>query len=291
MKTATITQFLLHSAAAFVVLTATAHGKVQAADSFTLFNPTPSTQLRELSTDRPDKTESPYTVDAGHFQLEMDLTNFTHDRVRNGTENTKTDTWGVAPINIKAGLTGSIDLQIVIDTYTSQRVTDYAAGTRATTSGFGDITLRTKFNVWGNNGGSTAFAIMPFVKLPTAEKGLGNGKVEGGVIVPLAVELPHGFGMGLMTEIDVNHDEAGAGYHPEFINSITLSHDLVGDLGMYVEFFTARSTEAGAAWENTADIGFTYGLTENVQLDAGVNIGVTEAADDLNTFVGVSVRW
>ena len=38
-----------------------------------LLNPTPREQMREMSTDRPDKTESPYTVDAGHFQIESDL--------------------------------------------------------------------------------------------------------------------------------------------------------------------------------------------------------------------------
>ena len=37
---------------------------------YTLFNPTPRDRLREMSTDRPDKTESPFTVDAGHFQIE-----------------------------------------------------------------------------------------------------------------------------------------------------------------------------------------------------------------------------
>jgi hypothetical protein len=36
--------------------------------------------LRELSTDRPDKTERPFTVDAGHFQLEMDLFSYACDR-------------------------------------------------------------------------------------------------------------------------------------------------------------------------------------------------------------------
>lgn len=29
-----------------------------------------------MSTDRPDKTESLYTVDAGHFQFEADLVSF-----------------------------------------------------------------------------------------------------------------------------------------------------------------------------------------------------------------------
>lgn len=36
---------------------------------YTLFRQTPRSQMRELTTDRPDKTESPITVDAGHFQI------------------------------------------------------------------------------------------------------------------------------------------------------------------------------------------------------------------------------
>ena len=37
-----------------------------------LFHPTPFALMRELNTDRPDKTESPFTVDAGHYQIELD---------------------------------------------------------------------------------------------------------------------------------------------------------------------------------------------------------------------------
>jgi hypothetical protein len=37
---------------------------------YTIFNPTPRDQMRGLNTDRPDVTESPVTVDAGHFQLD-----------------------------------------------------------------------------------------------------------------------------------------------------------------------------------------------------------------------------
>ncbi len=36
---------------------------------YDLFHPTPRDLMREMSTDRPDQTESPYTVYAGHFQV------------------------------------------------------------------------------------------------------------------------------------------------------------------------------------------------------------------------------
>jgi hypothetical protein len=38
-------------------------------------------------------------------------------------------------------------------------------------------------------------------------------------------------------------------------------------------------------------MGLTYGVTKNLQLDAGVNIGVTRAAEDLNPFLGLTSRY
>jgi hypothetical protein len=238
--------------------------------------------MREMSTDRPDKTESPYTVDAGHFQLEMDLANYTADWDRG----TNTETWNIAPFNLKVGLLNNVDLQFVFDSYLHERTT----GSR-TKSGVGDLTVRTKINFWGNDGGKTAFGVMPFVSFPTNTAGLGGDSVQGGIIFPLAVELPAGWGMGVMTEMDFLRNEEDSGYHAEFVNSVTFSHTIVGELSGYVEFFSVVSTEDAAPWIGTVDVGLTYQLTDNVQLDAGCNFGITRAADDLNPFVGISIRF
>gem|GEM_PF-5119181 len=50
--------------------------------AFHLFHPTPTEWMREFSTDRPDQTESPHTVDAGHFQIEVDAVTAEFDRDR-----------------------------------------------------------------------------------------------------------------------------------------------------------------------------------------------------------------
>ncbi|MFM2082916.1 MAG: hypothetical protein RL380_1607 [Verrucomicrobiota bacterium] len=255
------------------------------------FTPTPPDQGRELSTDRPDKTESPYTVDTGHFQLESDLLNFTRDHSRGGGGDTVTETWSFATLNFKAGLRDDVDLQLVLAPYSRSRTEDRTAGTVQRAHGFGDVTVRVKKNLWGNEGGRTAFAVMPFMKFPTSEAGLGNAAVEGGLIFPLAVELPRGWGMGLMTELDWLQDDDGAGRHPACINSVTFNHRLTEKLAGYVEFFSEVSAESGAPWVGTVDFGLTYGLTKNLQLDAGVNLGVTAAADDANPFVGISWRF
>ena len=242
-------------------------------------------QLRELNTDRPDKTESPYTVDAGWMQIEMDLATFTRDR----HDSERVESWSFATTNFKLGLTRRVDLQVVVEPYATTGTV--APGVRSRADGFGDITVRTKFNLWGNDGGPTAFGLMPFVKVPTNEDGLGNHALEGGLIVPLAIELPAGWSLGMMTEVDVNEDADGRGHHAEWINSITVSHDITARLGAYVEFFSAVSADHGAPWIGTLDFGFTFAITADVHLDCGANLGLTRAADDVNPFVGLSWRF
>jgi hypothetical protein len=277
----------------FAAAAATSPAFAQAADKseYSLTNPTPREALRELSTDRPDKTESPYTVDAGHLQIELDFATYTRDIDRSEGQNLRSDTFGIAPVNFKLGLTNDSDIQLLVDPYVRQTVKNRAGRTTERTSGFGDVTLRLKHNLWGNDGGATALALMPFVKLPTARRGIGNGAVEFGLIVPLAIEVADGLGIGLMTEIDVLEESDGKGYAPTFINSATMSVDLTDRLGAYTELFAERSTERGARWVATADVGLTYAVTDDLQLDGGVNLGITRAADDVQLFMGISRRF
>jgi hypothetical protein len=254
---------------------------------FSFFRPTPDKLMREMATDRPDKTESAYTVDAGHFQFEMDFMAYTYDR----TDEETVKALAVAPINLKVGVLNNVDLQIVIEPYNPMRTKDRITGNTRCISGFGDVTLRAKINLWGNDGGPTALSLMPFVKIPTARRDLGNGATEGGVIFPFAMELPSEWGLGAQMEVDQLRDSDDSGYHQEFSNTVTVSHDIVGKLGGYVELFNSVSNEAHAPWIATFDFGFTYAVTRDIQFDAGMNIGLTEAADDFNPFIGLSMRY
>jgi Putative MetA-pathway of phenol degradation len=258
---------------------------------YNLFHPTPREYLRELSTDRPDKTESPRTVDAGHFQIEMDLATYFHDRDRSGGGDTRSDALAIAPINLKVGLLNNVDLQLILETYNFVRVEDRVAGTVENKSGFGDTTVRVKVNAWGNDQGSSALAVMPFVKLPTNQDDLAGDSVEGGIIIPFGFELPRGWELGFTTVYGFGREDTSSDYDAVFINSATLGHDLFGDLGGYVEFFSEVNTGQASRWVGTVDFGLTYEVTANLRLDAGVNVGITESADDVNPFVGMSWRY
>lgn len=258
--------------------------------SYNLFNPTPRALRREMRTDRPDQTESPYTVDAGHFQVEMDLVHATFDHDQSGGGDVRTEVWGVAPLNLKAGLLNPVDLQFMLAPYVHSRVEDRVAGTLDQASGFGDLQTRLKLNLWGNDRGDTALAIMPSVKWPLSPSGLRHGKTEPGVIVPFGWGFAKGWCLGAMTEVDFVHDGAG-GYDPEFVNSVTVGRDLTDRLAMYVEFFTVVSSAPGFKWQGQVDLGWTYALDDNTQLDLGCNLGVTRSAPDFNPFVGLSFRF
>jgi hypothetical protein len=254
---------------------AAASGPAPDKSGFTLFNPTPRESMRELSPDRPDVTESPYTVDAGHVQVEF---SFAEWGKGSGVEETN-----VLPFIAKVGLTNSADLQFGFGPYNRLR-----AGGR-TDEGASDATVRLKVNLFGNDGGDVAFGVMPFVSFPVGANAFTADAAEGGVILPLAVNLPAGFDLTTMAEFDFVRDGSG-GRDTLLLHTASLGHDLTDKLGMYVEYAGIVDLDGDQKYEAYADVGLTYKVTDDVQLDAGVNVGLTAAAEDLRVFAGMTVR-
>ncbi len=247
--------------------------------------------MRELSTDRPDQTESPNTVDAGHFQVEMDLAIMSFDRDRTNGEDLRTTDLALAPMNLKVGLLNNVDLQFMVDPYVRSKLEDRNTSTTYKASGFGDITTRVKVNLWGNdNETKTAFALMPFVKWPLSSSEVRNGKTEGGLIAMLGYELPAGWSSCAMTEVDFVANDSG-GRDTLFFNTITFAHDLTEKLGGYVELAVLSGDSPDIKVQVQFDAGLTYALDENTQLDCGCNFGLSRAAPDYQPFIGLSRRF
>jgi hypothetical protein len=260
---------------------------------YTLFDPTPRDLMREMKTDRPDTTESAYTVDAGHIQVELSFVDYAH----NDDDGVRTNTLSVLPSNIKLGLTNNVDLQFVFTAYAREKTTADVVDDSA--DGFSDDTqIRVKINLWGNDGpepgfGDTALAIMPFVKFPTGSRELTNDHVEGGVIVPLAAELPGGFGLGLMAEADILYNHTTGGYGVNFVQTVAIGHDVPGiaNLGGFIEYVSIAPHDTGERYQAIASGGLTYAVSEDWVLDMGATAGISDSADDVTAFVGNSVRF
>lgn len=286
-------RWMLRMAPAAVV-TASAFAEDGAAlvdkSGFTLFHPVPENLLRELSPDRPDKTDSPFTVDAGHFQLEMDFANFTYDRPNSQRGDVKSEAWEAAPINFKVGLLNNVDFQVVLTPARWEQTDDRGDGSSERKVGFDGITPRLKINLIGNDGGFFALGLIPFVKVPLSGAHLDNGSVEGGLGIPWSLDIP-GWDVGFQTTVHVDRNDFGAGYHSDIDNSVSIGHKLFGPLSCSVEFFSSVSTERGAGWVGTVDTWLTYEVNKNFRIDGGVYIGVTPAADDWHPWIGMTWRF
>jgi hypothetical protein len=257
---------------------------------YTLFDPAPSEFMREMNADRPDKTDCPFTVDAGHFQVEMDFASFTYDAPDSERGHVKSENYQIAPMNLKVGVLNNVDFQLVPLPYQRERTKDNSTGTVERKSGFGDIKLRVKVNFIGNDGGFFALALIPSVKLPASQDHLGNDSVEGGPGIPYAFDVPN-WDVDFQATFGFNRNAVGNGYHTEFGNSVSIGHAVVGKLSCTAEFFSSVSTQRNSDWIGTVDTWLTYQVNKILRLDAGVYIGVTPSADDWHPWVGMTWRY
>ena len=253
---------------------------------YNLFQPVPAGQLRDLDTDRPDKTNSPHTLDAGHYQLEAGL--FTYTRTTASGVRTENASW--ADTTLRVGLIPWAELQVELPVYQSNRVTDLAAHATQRGSGAGDLSAILKGNLWGNDSGATAGGVELWVKAPTANHNLGNGKVEGGMVFLLDLKLPCDFDLGINNGVGLSVNANGV-YHANIVNSLSLSHAIAGPLSGYVEFYSLVPTQTRSDWVGTVDVGLLLLLGRNCQLDSGISMGVTPGAIDWQPFLGASYRF
>jgi hypothetical protein len=257
---------------------------------YNLFNPTPCGQLRDFAPDRPDQTEGPFTADAGHLQFEVGIFQYTYTNQPQRYSDIRTKSYQWFNPAIKLGVLNNLDLELFVPVYNEVDVKQGNLKTRM--SGFGDLVVRAKLNLFGDEGNlPVALGFIPFMKIPTNQDGLGNQDIEGGFILPVDFKLPLDFQLFAMTEMDINEDAANTGYHLDFINSVSLHHPITKKLDSYVEFFTAVSTERHTGWVGTVDGGLAYSISDNIIVDCGINAGVTRAAQDWQPLVGISFRF
>lgn len=225
---------------------------------------------RDMAPDRPDTTESPYTVMPGIFQAESTLWGYSRDG--------SLTTWSLLESNLKTGLTDQTDLHLVLRPWIKEE---------GGAEGFGDADVRLKWNLWGNDGGKTAGALMPFVTVPS-HTAVSLEEWEGGLIFPVAIELSERVGFGFQTELDRVWNEDDLTHDWDFLHSAVLGISLTDSVGMFIEYVGVAGDHP---YEATANAGLTFATGENVQWDLAIGFGLNDAAEDLSLIQGVSFRF
>jgi hypothetical protein len=254
----------------------------QSEKKYNLFNPVPKEKMRDMSTDRPDITESPNSVDAGHFQIETDLFKTTRNKT-NGITAVENN-FNLA--NLKLGLSKNIDLQLVVGSYVNSYEKGFDNAKANEESGFGDLTLRLKYNLWGNDAGKTAFAMMPYFNFPTSKD---NNYTEAGIVFPFSVELGNEFSLGTQVQFDLLKSTTKSGYHGSMLQSLVIGKELTDKLETFAESYYVFDFEEKKA-QVSVNGGFGYSVTPNLKFDIGFNLGITKNTDKVY-FIGFSFRY
>ena len=238
-----------------------------------------------ICADRPGKSTPACTVPAGHWQIETGLADWTLQK--SGSE--RDTSLVIGETTVKYGLTGFSDLEVDVTPW--QRATSRGPGFRESAAGIGDVRLLYKQQVIA--GDAVQVTVMPFVKAPTAKHSLGNGKWEGGVLLPVDYAIGKSpFSIELTPELDWAADADGHGHHAAMVQVASLGWQATDKLSLSAEIWGQWDWDpSGTTRQASADGSIAYLVNRDLQLDAGANFGLNRVTPDVEVYGGISVRF
>lgn len=239
-----------------------------------------------ICADRPGKATSACTVPAGRWQIETGFADWTLQKGAGERDSSLV----IGETTFKYGLTDGSDIEVDVTPW--ERSASRADHVHESASGFGDVKLIYK-QMLTSSGAPVQITAMPLVKLPTAKRSLGNGKVEAGLLVPVAYSIPNTkMSIGLTPEVDWAADADGHGHHAAMEQVVTLGWQATDKLNLSAELWGGWDWDpSGTTRQASADGSIAYLLSNDVQLDAGANFGLNRVTPDVELYGGVSVRF
>lgn len=256
---------------------------------YTLFHPVPRELLRDVAPDRPGISQSAHTVDAGHFQLEADFVRLHREDEQQESRRQLM----LADVTLKLGLTRTTDVQVRLQSWQRDRVVPNPGNPEPgrTTRGVGDLTLRLKQNLFGNDAPHHhVLALSAYARLPTGQD-VGAGRPEYGLAVPYEFDLNGSFDVEAQLEGESRWDRTSAQ------RELHLNHSLLADWRFGPAHRLEVFAEGAGFWNTTQrtyqatlNVGPAVYVAEAIRLDAGVHVPLTNQPRTREVFAGLSVR-
>ncbi|MBA3670069.1 MAG: transporter [Sphingomonas sp.] len=239
-----------------------------------------------ICADRPGKGSATCTTPAGHFQFETGLADWSLTK----SSGTRKSDLKLGETSVKYGVNDRLHFEVSFKPLVRQ--TSRSSAGHSTTSGFGDTTVKLKQQLTAD-GATFSAALYPYVKIPTASKRIGNGKVEVGVVVPLGLALgASAWSLSASPEIDLAADGDGPGYHAAMAQTLSLGFQATSALNLSVELWGAWDWDpSGITRQASVDGSAAYTLGSEWQFDAGANFGLNRDTADVEVFGGMSMRF
>lgn len=238
-----------------------------------------------IVTDRPDFTEASTTVGRGRVQFELGYT-FTEDNDRV----TRSSSHSYPELLIRIGLCAWFELRIANNVAGE---TLGAGGLSDSNSGLEDMYLGCKIALTPQCGWLPEMVLMPQMTVPTGHDDFTDDEVLPGLNWLYGWDVTEHISCGGSTQGNRARDDAGH-FYTEFAQSFTIGYGLTDRLGAYTEWYALFPDSAAAPDtkpQHYFDGGFTYLVTNDLQLDIRGGVGLNDAADDYFVGSGLAVRF
>lgn len=239
-----------------------------------------------ICANRPGESTPSCTVPAGRFQIEIGLADWSLQTDGGERETSLV----IGETTVLYGLGDRSDIEV--DFAPWQRTTSSGPEFRSRASGIGDVTVIYKHRLTSGDG-PLQIAVSPAVKIPTARHALGNGKWEGGLLLPIDYAFGKSpFSLNLTPEADWVADADGGGHHAAMAQVASLGLQVNAKLSVSAELWSQWDWDpSGTTRQSSADATIAYLANNNLQLDAGANFGLNRNTPDVELYTGVSVRF
>lgn len=244
-----------------------------------------------MVTDRPDFTESTLTVPRGRAQIELGYTYVydEEDGVRAGDH--------VFPESLlRVGLAKAWELRVAwlggSLTESMFRETN-DAGRRVDVKdhddGATDMSIGFKHHIREQDGWIPDMGVIGEVSIPTGTRSKTSGDVDPGAKFLWSYALTDRLSLSGNFNIAVPTSEKGRSF--QTAASVSMGYAWTDWMGSYVEYFGIYPNDRDSDCAHTVNGGFTFPITDNLQFDVRVGVGLNEEADDLFAGSGLAFRF
>lgn len=248
---------------------------------------------QEMSTDRPDQTESSWVVPKGVVQIETgcSIVNDTPTQAPNaGVTSLTLQNINLASTLVRVGLLERLEFRletgyVVEKSEGKQVVGQTEEAFSASLKGMDALAVGVKIGIAEEEGLFPETSLILHTTLP-----VGSEDFRPKYVVPdFRFTLSHSLSESVSLGYNVGAEWGDAGNPPSGIYTLVVGSNLAESVGGFLEMFGTLSPESPP--QHTFDGGLTWGPHQNLQLDASAGIGLTEVAEDFFISAGVSFRF
>lgn len=239
----------------------------------------------DFCVDRPGLATPPCVLARQEAVAELGAAAWENDRDASGSSDTVT----LAELTLRLGLGNGTEVQLSLPAHGVVRQHDDHGRLVDRVAGFGDTTLALRH---GFKGKAAAYALMGYVTLPTGHDGIGAGDWGAGLLVPIEIDLPADFTLGLTPHGEAAVNQRGKGRHFAWGGVAGLSHAIAPGISLTAELAADRDLDpAGHQTMSTSALSLAWQPHSGWQLDVQANFGLNHAAPRRTVMLGMARRF